>query len=65
MGKLLREKIAEGAPMDETEEFGVLVVVVGRETECFGLFQTWVGACATVKVLKNSAHRANLRDKPL
>ncbi len=41
MGKPWREKIAEEAPMDETEEFAVLVVV-GREMECFGLFQTWV-----------------------
>ena len=60
---LWREKTAEEAPMDETEQFAVLVVVVvGREMECFDLFQTWVEACASVE---DSAHHANLRDKLL
>ena len=64
MGMLWREKIAGEASMHETEGVAGLVVVVGRETGCFGLFQTWVEVYAVVKVLKNSAHHTNLRDKP-
>jgi len=47
--------------MDGAEEFAVLVVA-GREMVCFGSFQTWVEAYAT---MEDSAHHANLRDKQL